>query len=284
MQALSIRNLSSLKTQVKFPKTLTAATVAALATLAFVMLVSALPALAQVNGAIYTTTSTGTTVNGNLYDAKTGVYLNGGPQNSKDAGLVPDGSYYFQVTDPSGAVLLSADDVSCRQVVVSNGRIVSVPAKTQAACKSGFHLLGTYNASNGEQVTGDLAAALVLREQYLGKFSCFSAAFVHYGEDVLLFQHLLVIVLAEIAKQDSSAVQRAGIQRAGVGSYFGNALRVHQQCATKHAVLAHQVFGCRDLRLLRFRAGHKQGWGNDRRSSNGGGSGDQFTPGERLGA
>ena len=150
MQALSIRNLSSLKTQVKFPKTLTAATVAALATLAFVMLVSALPALAQVNGAIYTTTSTGTTVNGNLYDAKTGVYLNGGPQNSKDAGLVPDGSYYFQVTDPSGAVLLSADDVPCRQVVVSNGRIVSVPAKTQAACKSGFHLLGTYNASNGE--------------------------------------------------------------------------------------------------------------------------------------
>ena len=150
MQALSIRNLSSLKTQVKFPKTLTTATVAALATLAFVMLVSALPALAQVNGAIYTTTSTGTTVNGNLYDAKTGVYLNGGPQNSKDAGLVPDGSYYFQITDPSGAVLLSADDISCRQIVVTNGRIVGVPAKTPTACKSGFHLLGTYNASNGE--------------------------------------------------------------------------------------------------------------------------------------
>ena len=110
---------------------------------------------------------------------------------------------------------------------------------------------------DGEQVTGDLAAALVPREQYLGKFSCLSAAFVHHGKDALLLQHLLVIVLAEVAEQDSGAVQRAGVKRAGVGSYFGKALRVHQQCATKHAVLAHQVFGCRDLRLLRFRAGPK---------------------------
>src|SRR5436305_15167380 len=84
----------------------------------FVLMVSAFPALAQVTGAIYTSTGSGTTVNGNLYDAKTSVYLNGGPQNKNDPGLGPDGEYYYQVTDPSGAVLLSADDVSCRVVVV----------------------------------------------------------------------------------------------------------------------------------------------------------------------
>src|SRR5579863_1570296 len=116
----------------------------------FVLFVSVLPAVAQVNGAIFTTTSTGTTVNGNLYSVKTSVYLNGGPQNSKDPGIQPDGTYYFQVTDPSGAVLLSADDISCRQVVVSNGRITSVPSTVPSKCASGFHPLGTYNSANGE--------------------------------------------------------------------------------------------------------------------------------------
>ena len=103
-----------------------------------------------VNGAIFTTNSTGTKVNGNLYAAKTDVYLNGGPQNQKDPGLVPlNGNYYFQVTDPSGHVLLSADDISCREVTVSNGRIVGVV--TNASCVTDPHLLGTFNSSNGEQ-------------------------------------------------------------------------------------------------------------------------------------
>ena len=114
-------------------------------------MVSAFPALAQVTGAIYTSTGTGTTVNGNLYDAKTSVYLNGGPQNKNDPGLGPDGEYYYQVTDPSGAVLLSADDVSCRVVVVSNGRISGFPATAApATCPSGFHPLGTYDPANGQ--------------------------------------------------------------------------------------------------------------------------------------
>jgi hypothetical protein len=80
------------------------------------------------------------------------VYITGGPQNTKDPGLVPDGNYYFQVTDPSGSVLLSLDDVSCRQVVVSGGRITGVPTTPPpAACLDGYHNLGTPNASNGEQ-------------------------------------------------------------------------------------------------------------------------------------
>jgi hypothetical protein len=119
--------------------------------LSLVLLAFAFPVFAQVNGAIYTSTPTGTTVNGNIYDAKTSVYLNGGPQNLSDPGLRPDGLYYFQVTDPSSKILLSADDISCRQVVVSGGRIVGVPnGPAPASCPSGFHPLGTFDSANGE--------------------------------------------------------------------------------------------------------------------------------------
>ena len=76
-------------------------------------------------GAIWTTYPDGTIVNGNLYDAKDHVYLNGGPQNSSGGGGIPDGQYYFQVTDPSGAVLLSQDDISCRIANVVGGVIRS---------------------------------------------------------------------------------------------------------------------------------------------------------------
>ena len=43
----------------------------------------AAPASAEaINGAIYTSTIDGTTVNANLYDSKDAVYLNGGPANA----------------------------------------------------------------------------------------------------------------------------------------------------------------------------------------------------------
>src|SRR5215469_135702 len=90
--------------------------------LLFVAVISARPAAAQFSGAIHTTVPDGTTVNGNLYPSKGQVYFTGGPQNLKANGL-PDGRYYFQVTDPSGAVLLSNDPAKCRQVVVSDGKI-----------------------------------------------------------------------------------------------------------------------------------------------------------------
>jgi hypothetical protein len=116
-----------------------------------VALVFAAPAAAAVNGAIYTTISDGTTVNGNIYDSKAAVYLTGGPQNTNNPGLVPDGLYYFQVTNPSGSMLLSQDDVTCRQVQVTGGRIVGVPAGTPpAACAAGaYHAIGIPNSSNG---------------------------------------------------------------------------------------------------------------------------------------
>jgi hypothetical protein len=82
---------------------------------------------AQVTGAIFTTTSDGGFVNANVYDSFMGPYLNGGPRPNAPctaAGL-PDGAYYFQVTDPSGSMLLSTDSVSERRVYVSGGIITT---------------------------------------------------------------------------------------------------------------------------------------------------------------
>ena len=106
-----------------------------------------LPAAANINGAIYTTLPNGQTVNGNIYHLKTDVYLDGGPQNMHGQGL-PDGDYYFQVTDPSGAVLLSQDDISCRVLQVSGGVVIGHPIDSfgNPGC---YHLNGANNPANG---------------------------------------------------------------------------------------------------------------------------------------
>src|SRR5690348_2311633 len=82
---------------------------------------------AGLSGAIFTTVSDGTAVNANQYSSKCAVYLDGGPgpnAPAKAAGL-PDGDYYFQVTDPSGKTLLSTDAVANRKFHVSNGVIIA---------------------------------------------------------------------------------------------------------------------------------------------------------------
>jgi len=100
------------------------------------LLVPSSPVIAQNRGAIFTTTSSGTTVNGNQYAGKEAVYLNGGPNanaNCNAAGL-SDGRYFFQVTDPSCSLLLSSDPITNREVVVTNGKISGT---------TGNHGLGT---------------------------------------------------------------------------------------------------------------------------------------------
>jgi hypothetical protein len=82
---------------------------------------------AQVKGAIFTTNAGGTFVNANVYSAPEEPYLNGGPRPNAPctaAGL-PDGDYYFQVTNPSGSMKLSSDDISERKVHVASGIITS---------------------------------------------------------------------------------------------------------------------------------------------------------------
>jgi hypothetical protein len=85
---------------------------------------AAMPASAG-SGAIFTTNSTGTIVNGNLYNNKCDVYLDGGPGPNAPVGAagLPDGDYFFQVTDPSGQTLLSTDTVAHRQFHVAGGFI-----------------------------------------------------------------------------------------------------------------------------------------------------------------
>lgn len=88
-------------------------------------LASGLASAEAINGAIYTSRSDGVTVNANLYDAKSDVYLNGGPANAPQCsgGALDDGDYVFQVTDPSGAVLLSSDGILDRAFRVAGGKI-----------------------------------------------------------------------------------------------------------------------------------------------------------------
>lgn len=82
-------------------------------------------------GAIFTTVSDGSEVNYNIYAFKTDVYLDGGPgigAPATAAGL-DDGTYVFQITDPSGKNLLSTDAARCRQFTVVGGLITGVVAQ-----------------------------------------------------------------------------------------------------------------------------------------------------------
>jgi hypothetical protein len=72
-------------------------------------------------GAVFTTDSTCSGVDLNIYGSKDAVYINGGPAHPGAAGL-PDGSYCVQVTSPDGTVLgVSAPGA----VTVSGGEFVS---------------------------------------------------------------------------------------------------------------------------------------------------------------
>lgn len=80
------------------------------------------------SGAIFTTLSDGSEVNFNIYAAKEDVYLDGGPGPGapQTAAGLDNGMYVFQVTDPSGKVLLSQDPPICRRFNVANGVISGV--------------------------------------------------------------------------------------------------------------------------------------------------------------
>jgi hypothetical protein len=91
----------------------------------FALFLQGVSAGAPVSGAIFTAVEDGTIVNANHYEDKRDVYLNAGPPPNapQDSAGLPDGYYYFQVTDPSGKTLLSEDPVFCREFYVDNGRI-----------------------------------------------------------------------------------------------------------------------------------------------------------------
>ena len=107
-------------------------------------------ASAQLSGAIYTSLGNGETVNQNTYQAKEDVYLNGGPQNQNSAGL-PDGEYFYQVTDPSGVDLLSTDDIRNRRLQVVGGVVFGSKADPVDPLTYPGHLDGSINPANGSK-------------------------------------------------------------------------------------------------------------------------------------
>jgi hypothetical protein len=97
----------------------------AVAAVALALLFTA-SAYAAPSGAIHTTKPYGEIVNGNIYAAKADVFLTGGPGPNAPqwaAGL-PDGDYYFMVTDPPGKTLLSTDPIEDRIFTVKDGVII----------------------------------------------------------------------------------------------------------------------------------------------------------------
>ena len=80
------------------------------------------------SGAIFTTLPDGSEVNFNHFASKQDVYLDGGPGPGapQTAAGLDDGTYVFQITDPSGKTLLSTDPARCRQFTVSGGVITGV--------------------------------------------------------------------------------------------------------------------------------------------------------------
>lgn len=77
-----------------------------LATFVLAMLAAmCLPAFANLTGAIWTTNSDCTQVDGNIYPSKQAVYMTGGPQNDNSGAMLPPGQYYVKVTEPDGTLL-----------------------------------------------------------------------------------------------------------------------------------------------------------------------------------
>lgn len=119
-------------------------TIAATALPLLLVLAPTVPAsAAPVSGAIFTSDVTGAPVNLNHYDDKRDVYLNGGPgiNAPDDAAGLPAGTYSYQVTNPNGEVLLSEDDVACRQFSVDDSGVIQAVV-TGVTCTTGAHASG----------------------------------------------------------------------------------------------------------------------------------------------
>ncbi len=86
---------------------------------------SAKQANGQITGAIFTTDSNGDAVNANIYENKEDVYLNGGPRKEGAAGL-PDGDYYYLVSDPGCKEMLAGPSGDGSSIPDTSGKIITV--------------------------------------------------------------------------------------------------------------------------------------------------------------
>jgi hypothetical protein len=117
-----------------------ASLVVALVATAVAIFAGSLRAAIAPSGAIFTTVADGSEVNFNIYASKDLVYLDGGPgpEAPATAAGLDDGTYVFQVTDPSGKTLLSTDAARCREMTVSGGIITAVVPASGCEHKTGL--------------------------------------------------------------------------------------------------------------------------------------------------
>jgi len=139
-------NLPTRLSRVGFPGT---ATLAAVAVLGFLFAApTSVHADPPLPGAIFTTDSTCSGVDLNIYASKDDVYLNGGPPHPGAASL-PDGSYYVQVTDPDGSLVLGSSGIATPFVV--SGGVVQGCYQLSAivnSASSGYATAGYDNTDN----------------------------------------------------------------------------------------------------------------------------------------
>jgi hypothetical protein len=83
----------------------------------------------------------------------------------------------------------------------------------------------------------------VLGDQQWHQGRRFAAGLHHLREDVALLQLLLVVGLAETAKELGRAPDLLAVDAGEVGAHEGGALAEHHQDSPQHPVLAHQVLG-----------------------------------------
>src|SRR5258705_3163530 len=88
----------------------------------------------------------------------------------------------------------------------------------------------------------------MLGDEHVGIAARTSAGLLYRRENVDLFKFLFVILLAESAKQFGSLLQWLRRHLASAAQLH-RTLMIDQQGAADDAMLAHQVFGCRYLRL-----------------------------------
>jgi hypothetical protein len=103
-------------------------------------------AAAFAGGDIYTSSATGTVEN--FFPTSPDAYLSGGLDIWEPPSDLPDGTYYFQVTDLTGEILLSSDPASCRQLVVYGG-FVAGASPASGACA---HADGIFDPGMGGTV------------------------------------------------------------------------------------------------------------------------------------
>jgi Putative Ig domain len=97
------------------------AAMAALAALVFGVLLSGSARAQQMSGALFTSDQNCNAINGNIYQSKEAVFINGGP-DAQGRGL-PDGNYYVMVTSPNGDLLGTSG--GAKPVQVQAGRFVT---------------------------------------------------------------------------------------------------------------------------------------------------------------